>query len=423
MKIKINSRDLKIGMYVCELDRPWRETPFLFQGFEIRSDEDLRKLQEYCREVHVLQGGPAAAVGAGRERKHPASPAAQRVSAMQFEQELLKLNNHPNARSVYDDRTTLEEEIQLVKGVYFEAKHMTAQMLDDVRLGRSLDGVVVRRAVSQLAESVLRNPDALTCYAQLKRKDSYIALHGLRSCILALIFGRQLGLGREQLETFGMAGLLHDLGMVKVPDEILGKPERLTPIEMAIVRRHVTWGAEMLERSPGMSTAVIEAARNHHERYDGSGYLRGLRGDVIGESGWIIAIVDCYDAVTSERVYQTAISPYAAMRVLYESRGTLFHPDLIERFIQCLGVYPVGSVVELNTGEIGVVVALNRELRLKPRVALVRQADKTLYPVPPVVNLMARRMADGVPCEIERVLDPVDAEIDPIRYLPVSAAA
>lgn len=425
MKIKISSHDLKIGMYVCELDRPWRETPFLFQGFEIRGDADLRKLQQYCREVYVLEGGPEAAAGSGtwREGKHPASPAAKRVSAMQFEQELLKLNNHPNARSTYEDRTTLEEEIQLVKGVYLKAQHMTTQMLDDVRLGRSLDGVIVRRAVSQLAESVLRNPDALTCYAQLKRKDNYLALHSLRSCILALIFGRQLDLGREQIETFGMAGLLHDLGMVKVPDEILAKPGRLTPIETAIVRRHVTWGAEMLERSPGMSTAVIEAARNHHERHDGSGYLRGLRGDMIGESGWIIAIVDFYDAVTSERTYQTAISPYAAMRALYDSRGTSFQPELVERFIQCLGVYPVGSVVELNSGEIGVVVALNRTLRLKPRVALARQADKTPYPMPLVVNLMTRRMADGVPCDIERVLDPADAEIDPIQYLPVSAAA
>jgi len=342
---------------------------------------------------------------------------------MQFEQELLKLNNHPTAHSIYEDKTTLEEEVQMVKGAYSEAHKAIHEFTRDVRLGRSLDGVVVRRLIGHLADSVLRNPDALTCYAQLKRKDDYLAMHGLRCAILALIFGRQLGLGREQLDNLGMAGLLHDIGMIKVPDEILVKPGRLSPIELAIVRRHVNWGGELLEHSPGMPATVIEATRNHHERYDGSGYLLGIAGDAIGDSGLIMAIVDYYDAVTSDRPYQTAISPYAAMRSMYAARGTLFQPKLIERFIQCLGIYPVGSVVELNTGEVGVVVALNRKARLKPRVALVRQPDRSPYPVPPVVNLTQRRMADGVPCDIERVLDPVDADVDPVRYLPVPNTA
>jgi HD-GYP domain-containing protein (c-di-GMP phosphodiesterase class II) len=427
MKIQISTRDLRVGMYVCELDRPWRETPFLFQGVEIGSEEDIRKLQECCQYVYILQESAAGATSAGqrawKEWKQAASPAAKHAAELQFEQELLKLTNHPTAKSVYEDRTTLEEEVQLVKGAYVEARKAAQEFLQDVRLGRSLDGVVVRRIIGQLADSVLRNPDALTCYAQLKRKDEYQGMHGLRCAILALIFGRQLGLGREQLDNLGMAGLLHDIGMVKVPDEILAKPGRLSPIELAIVRRHVNWGREMLEHSPGIPNSVIEAAQNHHERYDGSGYLQGLAGDAIGESGMIMAIVDYYDAVTSERPYQTAISPYTAMRAMYAGRGTLFQPTLIERFIQCLGIYPVGSVVELSTGEVGVVVALNRQSRLKPRVALVRQPDRTLYPVPPVVNLTGRRMADGVPCDIERVLDPVEADVDPVRYLPLPTVA
>jgi HD-GYP domain-containing protein (c-di-GMP phosphodiesterase class II) len=427
MKTKISTRDLRVGMYVCELDRPWRETPFLFQGFEVRSDDDIRKVQQYCQQVYVVQESAAATTHAGakawQDWKQAASPAAKHVAEMQFEQELLKINNHPTAHSIYEDKTTLEEEVQMVKGAYVEARKASHEFLRDVRLGRSLDGVVVRRIIGRLADSVLRNPDALTCYAQLKRKDDYLSMHALRCAILALIFGRQLGLGREQLDNLGMAGLLHDLGMVKVPDEILSKPGRLSPIELAIVRRHVNWGREMLEHSPGIPLPVIEAAQNHHERYDGSGYLQGVAGDAIGEAGMIMAIVDYYDAVTSERPYQTAVSPYAAMRSMYAGRGTLFQPQLIERFIQCLGIYPVGSVVELSTGEVGVVVALNRQARLKPRVALVRQPDQTLYPVPPVVNLIGRRMADGVPCDIERVLDPVEADVDPVRYLPVPSAA
>jgi HD-GYP domain-containing protein (c-di-GMP phosphodiesterase class II) len=425
MKIKINTKDLQVGMYVCDLDRPWAGTPFVFQGFEIQSDEDIESLQKHCREVYVLQESLATGSGAHawQNWKRAASPKAKSVAALEFEQELLKLNNHPNARSVYEDKTTLEEEVQLAKGAYVDAKKTAEEFLADVRLGRSLDGIVARRVVSQMADSVLRNPDALTCYAQLKRKDDYQAMHALRCSILALIFGRQLGMGREQLEVIGMAGLLHDVGMVKVPDELLAKQGRLSPIELAIVRRHVTWGAEMLERGTGMPKGVIEGARNHHERYDGSGYLHGLAGDAIGEVGMVTAIIDHYDSVTSERPYQSAVSPYAAMRAMYAGRNKLFHPQLMERFIQCLGVYPVGSVVQLNTGEVGVVVALNRQSRLKPRVALVRQADQKPYPVPPVVNLTARRMADGVPCDIERVLDPLEADIDPVRYLPISGAA
>src|SRR6185436_6912764 len=134
-------------------------------------------------------------------------------------------------------------------------------------------------------------------------------------------------------------------------------------------------------------------------------------------------IVDYYDAVTSDRVYQGTASPYAAMHVMYEQRGKLFCPQLVERFIQCLGIYPVGSVVELNSGEVGVVVGLNRAARLKPRVALVFQADRKPYPLPPVINLLSRRTQDGVACEVERVLDPLTTNIDPVRYLPVSAVA
>lgn len=425
MKIKVNTRDLQIGMYVCELDRPWTGTPFMFQGLEIQTDADIAQLQKHCRHVYVLSESLATRPGAKawQDWNRAASPKAKSMAALEFERELLKLNNHPNARSIYEDRTTLEQEVELAKDAYADARQAAHDFLQDVRLGRSLDGAAARRVVSKMADSVLRNPDALTCFAQLKRKDDYQEMHALRCLILGLIFGRQLGVAHDQLEILGMAGLLHDVGMVKVPDELLAKQGRLSPIELAIVRRHVNWGAEMLERSVGIPPSVVQAARNHHERYDGSGYLHGLAGDAIGEVGLITAIIDHYDAVTSDRSYQSAISPHAAMRAMYAGRGKLFHTYFLERFIQCLGVYPVGSVVQLNTGEIGVVVALNRQLRLKPRIALVYQADQTPYPTPPVVNLMTHRTADGMLCDVERVLDPVDTGIDPVRYLPITNAA
>jgi putative nucleotidyltransferase with HDIG domain len=426
VKVRMATSDLKVGMYVCELDRPWRETPFLFQGIEVRTDEDIRLLQQYCHEVVVIQGGAetdSPGANAWREWKNPLKAPNKRSADLILEQELLKLNNHPGARSAYADRTTLEEEIQLVQKSFLEAKTITDKVLNDVRLGRSIDGDAVKHVVSELTESVLRNPDALSCYTLLKNKASYAASHALNSAVFALIFGRQLGLERQEVEILGMAGLLHDIGMVKVPDEIWVQPDKLSPIELAIVRRHVTWGVEILEQKSDMPPMVVEAARDHHERYNGKGYQLGCAGEDISKAGRIIAIVDFYDAVTSDRVYQAAITPYSALRMMYTGRGTLFDPFLIERFIQCLGIYPVGSVVELNTGEIGVVVALNREIRLRPHVVLVRRPDKTPYPMPAVVNLMARQTASGAPCEIERVLDPLAADVNPVQYLPVSAVS
>jgi hypothetical protein len=162
--------------------------------------------------------------------------------------------------------------------------------------------------------------------------------------------------------------------------------------------------------------------RDHHERYDGSGYLNGLRGDQIGDYGMIGGITDHYDAVTSDRRHRAAISSHHVLLKMYEWRNTLFRAELVEKFIQCLGVYPIGSVVELNTGEIGVVAALNRLQRLKPHVMLVYRPDQRPYEEMPITNLATRQLPDGRACEIERALEPGTAGIDPAYYLRLAVA-
>jgi HD-GYP domain-containing protein (c-di-GMP phosphodiesterase class II) len=269
---------------------------------------------------------------------------------------------------------------------------------------------------------VLRNPDALMCFAQLKRKDEYTALHGLRVCILALALGRQLGMPREQIETLGIGALLHDFGMVKVPEEVLSKPGPLTPEEIRLMQQHVIWGAELLDRTRQIPAAALQVVTNHHERHDSSGYLRGLRGAEIGEFGMIGAIIDHYDAITSDRVYRNAESAHSVLMKMYEWRNTLFTARLVEKFIQCLGIYPIGSVVELNTGEIGVVAAINRVHRLKPHVMLVYRADRQPYEQMPIANLADRRTDDDRPCEIERVLEPGSIDMDPAHYLRMAVS-
>jgi len=424
---KIDTQDLRIGMYVCELDRPWRETPFLFQGFEIRTEDELKTLRQYCRTVYIKTlESHAPSRNAPDSRpvppKPPLSADPTKLRASLLYQDMLKINNHPGGRSVYADETTLEEEVSLVKETFAEASAMVQEIMWQAKFGKSLDVPGARKVVGKMMESVLRNPDALTCFTQLKKKDEYTAQHSLRSSILALVFGRQLGLSQEELELLGLGALLCDIGKMKIPSEILNRPAPLAPDEIGVIRMHVPWGVEILEKTNQIPYAAIEIARRHHERFDGSGYLEKLSGDAIGQLGMIAGIVDHYDAVTSDRPFRAGVTAHTALKKMYEWRGTLFQPDLVEKFIQCMGIYPIGSIVELNTGEIGVVAALNRMQRLKPRVALALRADKTPYPEMPVVNLVGRTTPQGRPCEIERVLEPDVCDIDPTPYLPLPTA-
>lgn len=424
---KVEVDQLRIGMYVTELDRPWLETPFMFQGFTIRSAKEIEQLRRYCRHVFVLE--PEAVASLIARTAQAASPDAPRLTvapqsrtrAIEIEQDLLRLNNHPSAQPVYDDVATLEEEIDLVKQHYQEARQYADQILNDIRLGRSVDAEGARRVVGDLVASVVRNPDALTCFIQLRKKHEYTAQHSLRVCVLALIFGRHLGFGTERLNDLGIGALLHDVGKGKIPIEILDKPKTLDAREIEIMKTHVPLGVQILENTPGIPSAAIAVARGHHERYDGKGYAEGRQGDEIGLFGLIAGIVDCYDAITSERTYHAAIAPHAALKRLYEWRGNAFHPRLVEQFIQSLGIYPVGSVVKLNSGELGVVASLNRQRRLKPRVVLVRRPDNTPYPSLPAVNLVNRTNRDGRPCDIELVIDAETSGINPAYFLPVPA--
>lgn len=423
---KIGVEELRVGMYVAELDRPWLETPFMFQGFTIRSPEEIEQLRRYCQHVYIISLSPEEAAAAPRPKApvpaiipHPVITTVRRELPAEIEQNLLRLNNHPSARPFYDDLTTLEEEIDNSRETYRAARHYVSQIMQDVRIGKSLDVEESRQLVGELVESVVRNPDALTCFSLLKKKHEYTAQHSLRVCVLALIFGRQLGFEKDRLRELGMGALLHDVGKARIPLEILDKPKALDPREIEIMKQHVPLGVEILENTPGIPAGAIEIARGHHERYDGNGYIGGLKGNEIGMYGLIAGIVNCYDAITSDRPYHVGISPHAALKRMYEWRGSAFHPKLIEQFIQCLGIYPVGSVVQLNSGEIGVVAALNRLRRLKPRVVLVRRPDNAPYPSMPAVNLANRTNRDGRPCEVERVLDADTSGINPAYFLPV----
>jgi putative nucleotidyltransferase with HDIG domain len=423
MKKKVAVPDLRPGMYVSELDRAWVGTPFLFQGFEIRTQEEIEELRRHCQYVFI-----DTELGYGKPDKPKPAPAPVKPPAVEDSDEkrktefsvLNKFSAGKPREPHYPDTATLEGELPRAKETVKSTKEFVYVLMDDVRLGHAINSAAAKKVVADMVESVIRNPDALVCLNQLKNKDEYTALHSLRVCVLALAFGRHLEFTEEELNVLGVGALLHDIGKMKVPNEILNKPGKLTDREFEIMKSHVPQGVAILEQTQGIVPASIEVARLHHERYNGSGYANGVAGETIGLFGSIGAIVDCYDAITSDRAYHSGMTSHDALSKMYEWRNKDFHPQLVEQFIQCMGIYPIGSLVELSTGSIGVVISVNRRRRLKPRVALVLSPDKTPYSSPKIVDLMQQPLeGPGREIEIRRVLPAGAHGINPTSYIPL----
>lgn len=421
VKKKIGVQNIRLGMYVAELDRPWIESRFLFQGFEVSTEEELEELRRLCKYVYI-ETDVEYAEGQAKPRGTPAigRPAPDEFAAKRIGFELVDKAAATKSRaSRYDDRASVEEELPRAREIEHETRVLLGSIIHDARMGRLIDTPRAKTAVAGLVGSILRNPDALICLNQLKEKDQYTALHSIRVCVLALAFGRHLDLTEEELNVLGLGALLHDIGKTKIPPEILNKPGRLTPEEFALIKSHVPRGVEILEKTPGIPVRAIEVAAGHHERFDGSGYAKGLSGAQIGLFGQIGAIVDCYDAITSDRVYHKGMSAHDALRKMYEWRRKDFDDRMVENFIQCMGIYPIGSVVEMNTGSVGVVISVNRKRRLRPRVAMVLDTHKQPYASIRVVDLMQEGSKPGT-VEIRSVLPAGSFGIDPVQYLPLA---
>ncbi len=428
MKKKVHVSDLKWGMYVCELDRPWPETSFCFQGFVITSEEEINQLRQYCKSKYVYietapeEGITPRAQARGVSTRLP--PVADAPAGRKPDFRILEETPvHERPKRVYQDQTRLEDEVEAIREVHQQAITLIYTIMDDAHLGKSLDTTTAKKLVARMAKSVLRNPDALICFTQLKKKDDYTALHSLRVSILALAFGRHLGFEEEELNLLGMGALLHDIGKMRVPSAILNKPGKLTQHEFEIMQGHVPAGVQILEKTHDIPSKAIEVTRLHHERYNGTGYMKQLKRDQIGLFGLLGAIVDVYDALTSDRAYQDGISPLDALWQMYAWRVRDFHPALVEQFIQCIGIFPIGSVVILNTGAVGVVRTMNRAQRLKPEVMLVLKPDKTRYGALRAVDLARETGPSGKPYRIKKALPAGQYGIQPVHYLPVMARA
>ena len=409
-----------MGMYVSELDRPWVESPFLFQGFELTSKEEVEQLRQHCEYVYIdVELGPDITP----RRMNKDTTARMRIISEQeqtVKREVHALAGTPqihDGRPVYLDRVSFEREIPKAKKIESQTRILLRTTLEEVHKGNNINVPLAEKVVGNMVESVVRNPDALVCLSQLKDVSEYTALHSIRTCILALTFGRHLVLPKEELSLLGMGALLHDIGMAKVPQELLDKPAALTVEEFALMQKHIAWGLEVLEQSGGLPAAALEIIEQHHERHDGSGYAGNRKADLIGYWGAIGAIVDVYDAITSERVFRRPLSAEETLKRMYEWRHKDFRADLVEEFIKCMGIYPIGSLVELNTGAVGVVITINRARRLKPKVVLLLTANKKPLSRKFVADLADHKDSRGKELKIDRVLPPGSYDINPMDHI------
>jgi HD-GYP domain-containing protein (c-di-GMP phosphodiesterase class II) len=393
---------LKFGMFVVQLDRPWTETPFTFQGFLLKTDRQMELLQQLCKKVYV---DPERSDAGTVAIMH----ATGTISSARPEQ--------VRGDTSYAEKASVEAELPAARAAYAETRALIEDMIRAVQIGNVIEGPKLREAVSRVTDSIVRNPDAMMLLTRMMEKSSQVASRALDVSIYMLVFGRFLQLPRERLDTLGLLGLLQDIGKVKLPNELLDKRGKLNAAELKVARTHVQLSAEVLRNTPGLPPDLAALALLHHERHDGSGYPKGLKGAEIGLVGSIAGIVDTFDALTMPRPYAEQMSPSNALNLLFKGRGAQFHPALVEQFIQCIGVFPVGAVVELNTGEIGVVIAQNLVRRLQPRVMVIMDAEGRPLRPHKILDLVKEPKASpDEPYRIRRTLEHGKVEIDPREF-------
>ena len=387
------------GMYIAELDRPWTDTPFMFQGFHLRTDRQWEALKKYCRHVFVDF--------ARSERSQAGLPRTTEIARAPAEEPGFKI--HGSAE--YPEETPEASEIKVCSAAYTHSVKAVQDLFRRLAWGGEvIDGREIQESVRLLSESVVRNPDALLLMSKMREKGVGAHARALQVAIYMMVFGRYLRLERHEIHLLGLLGLLQDIGKTRLPAEVLEKQGPLTPDESRTARRHVELSAHILGSTPALPPKLADLALLHHERQDGSGYPRGLKGYQIGLFGSIAGICDTYDALMTLRPYAEQLSPSAAATILLGERGSGFHTQLVEQFIQCVGAFPVGSAVELGSGETGLVIAQNRLQRLKPMVMLLFSPEGKELDPHRVVDLETEPQL-----RIRRTLEQSKVDFDPRR--------
>ena len=403
-KALMPSNELLIGMYVCELDKPWEDSSFIFQGFLIDNEKIRQKVIDECDYVYIDIEKQSVDLPVTNTSIHNESKTNKIAHKRSFSSKLgsrtlsfltstrsklsgkrktNRLNDIVTRKIITETITqpkkqkTFEQEIKTAQLAHKKTGLMLQDFMEDVKNKGAVDIQIAKSAVRDCMYSVLRTPDALMLTTQLKDIDRNSWHHSMNCCVYSISLARHLNLGDDEMLTMGLCGLLHDIGKTRIPQVILNKKTKLDVDENEIMHSHTTLGRNIIMSSPGgLSTVIAEVAHNHHERLNGKGYPRGLAGTQISPYTRIISIVNMYDALTSDSIYAKGKTHFEAIDIMLSKSRTHLDETLLKAFIQCIGVFPTGSPVELNSGEIGIVVEINQQKKLRPKIMLLSDKNK-----------------------------------------------
>ena len=395
---RIDIRQLQVGMYIEDLDASWLDHNFVTQRFAVKDQKTLLRL--------IKSGLKHLYIDTKKGLDIEEAPTQQEV-----QQNVEKQVRHiAEKEKPLENQVSVEEELSKARTICKEASSIIQNLMEGMRYGKEIEIESVQSITDQMIESTFRNKDALISLSRIKDKDHYTYMHSVSVSGLMVTFGRSMGFDKEKIRELAVGGLLHDVGKMETPAKILNKPGKLNDDEFEIMRSHVTYSRELLQDKAGISQNSLDIASQHHERMDGSGYPFGLKDDEISQVGQMSTIVDVYDALSSVRVYKDAWEPNKVLKKMMEWSDSHFNPALVQQFIRCLGVYPIGAMVELDSGLVGIVVEQNEVNLLKPKVKVVYNAKKHDYA--PIQELDLERSSDF----IKSAVDPKKYRINPSTF-------
>lgn len=383
---KIRVEHLVVGMHLKEFCGSWMEHPFWRTGFVIVDPKDI----DLVRNSSIKEVWIDASKGLDVPSDAPVITQAQ--SNAQVEVELHRAANVP--REVAPVSTAAE--LARATKICAQSKQAVISMFQEARMGKAVDSKAAQAMVEEISDSVSRNPGALISLARIKTADDYTYMHSVAVCAMMVNLARQLGLDEHQTRLAGMAGLLHDLGKVMIPIEVLNKPGKLTDDEFTVIKTHPTEGHRLLLLNSQIDPIVLDACLHHHEKMDGSGYPNGLKGDEISLMAKMNAVCDVYDAITSNRPYKAGWDPAESLRKMAEWANGHFDGKVFQAFVKSLGIYPIGSLVKLTSGRLGVVVSQTTKSLTTPCVKVFYSTKSNMRIVPEVIDLSSQNTNDKI---------------------------